>query len=93
MFIIWFLGVHQLVLFATLHNSTRLATLDFPIFPRQLDEQFRQLTSKFYKLQAICAINLSDDINDCKHTLWSSHYPDSKTQIITGFNQSLGILN
>ncbi|KAI6190281.1 Protein xylosyltransferase [Aphelenchoides bicaudatus] len=81
-------GTHQIVLMSP-QGNTQIATIEFPVFPRQFNDQFRELATKFYKVRAFCTNQASDSLADCKKTEWSSLFPDLKTQIIRGYNQTL----
>ena len=87
-------GIYQLELLSP-REKTRVGFIDFPVFPRELDAQFRELATKFYEIKAVCMVgsNSKFKFKSCYQTGWSSHFPDLKTQIVTGFNSNLGHLN
>ncbi|CAJ0956981.1 unnamed protein product, partial [Mesorhabditis belari] len=65
----------------------RLGEFDSPLFDSSVKEDFFQMVAKFYRLVASCSSPV-----ECSGSLWSTYYPDPKSDILVGYDERLGYL-
>lgn len=72
-----------------IHDSSQslIAKAEFPVFDIMKEEEFDRLASQFYKVVNVCTVG-----ENCEEEKWSSHFPDPKAQVLSGYNASLRFL-
>ncbi|KAI6237426.1 Cyclin and Carbohydrate-binding WSC and Glycosyl transferase domain containing protein [Aphelenchoides besseyi] len=88
-------GFHKMVVSSHV-GSQRFGVIDFPIFPSDLDSEFRELVKRFYTIKSTCSAKKDRrtvGAVKCTESTWSTLYPDQKQQISVGFDEAANTLN
>lgn len=99
----FFIGIWTFKLFSL--NTVEIARINFPVFSKQLIDsndliKFERYVNIFYKTVDSCFYYIDKNVNHlnlkvmrlCENTYWSTRFPDLKSEIRYGFNESLAFL-